>query len=87
MIVVVVGVVGATIVSPTDLKFSFVYKRKPVFSRLFEIFAFDHVLMSEKPYECWFPCGLLWVSVFIRFSFFGGWVLFERDHQQLRRIK
>ena len=45
------GFVGATAVSPKDLKFSFVSKHKPGFSRRLEYFVSVDEFLSKKAYE------------------------------------
>jgi len=45
------GYGGATIVSPTDLKISFVYKLKPMFFRCYECFVSDDEFLSKKACE------------------------------------
>jgi hypothetical protein len=45
------GFVGATAVSPKDLKFSFVSKQKPMFSRRLGYSVSGDQFLPEKAYE------------------------------------
>ena len=59
------GFVGATSVSPLDLKFSFVSKQKPMFSRRSVFSNYFDVISSKKAYEYRACSGILSVSVVI----------------------